>query len=161
MLLIWFVTAIRSGTCTVSRAVTPPESNQMILPSEQRHVQHETLVWWVPKEAANIFSLSLINQHIEIKIGSVKPYSLQLTQATVGMDRWSQNSIDEELQAQRDKRAKQGAAWLNLAQAQLPEGYLVPEQHFAESPCLPGSPVWVIDPWVWRMIRYKTLSSGV
>lgn len=40
------------------------------------------MMWWAPQESTNIFSLSVLNQHIELKIGSVKWYGLHAVWGT-------------------------------------------------------------------------------
>lgn len=114
-------------------------------------------VCFAPKESANIFSLSIINQHVEIKIGCVKQYGLQqqgwqFDGQMKPKQHWSRPTSPE------TQRAENRNCWDKLGTSSAPRG--IPcscEQHFAVSLCLPGRPVWVIDSKPWAQVcNYKT-----
>lgn len=162
-------------------------SNDFTIQTETRFTERASTSLYCENPAvwrwANIFSLLIMNQHIGIKIGSVKQYGLQL----------QNRQFDGEMKPKQHwlrnpERAESRSRWAKLGFRSAPSG--IPcscEQNVAVSLCLltgtqtksspvlkkrlacwwdhvasgtsetikysPERPVWVIDPRVWRLFR--------
>lgn len=134
----------RTSRRTLSRAATPPGR-------QIREFCNQTEAISLSLCADEHTYFHFINEHTEMKAGcDTTPFLTgPLKEPTVWLTDEAKQQWLRTTSLERQRAAK-GAAWLNLARVQLPEGRLIPRQHFAASLRLQRWPVQVTHPWVRR-----------